>query len=143
MKYNYLFLAALLLALFSCSNDQKIKREDLIREYFSGWVKKDWGLVAKNLDPAFTFTSPNGDDHLSIAAFKDKCWVQAAHIDHFDFIHFADTKTGAYVTYRLFTNDSASFRNTEYFDFSADKIKSIEVFFGVGEGAAGFPTNKN
>ena len=118
------------------------EKEQTIKAYFSGWVQKDWNQVAKNLDPGFTFTSPNGDDHLSTTQFKDKCWVQAAHIQRFNFIRFAEAGTGAYVTYQLFTTDSARFSNTEYFDFAGEKIKSIEVFFGVGEGATGFPTNK-
>ena len=37
------------------------------------------------------------------------------------------------------TNDNRIIRNTEYFTFSNEKIKTIEVFFG-GSGQ-GFPTN--
>ena len=149
MKRNLLFLVILLFALASCSEEKVdtpaknlAEKEKTIKAYFSGWEKKDWNTIEKNLDAAFTFTSPNKDDHLPIDKFKAKCWEQAEHIDHVNFIRFAESGTGAYVTYQLFTKDSASFRNTEYFDFANGKIKSIEVFFGTGEGSEGFPTNK-
>jgi hypothetical protein len=119
-----------------------LPKEKIIKAYFSGWVQKDWRLVEENLDPGFTFTSPAGDDHLPTQKFKDKCWVQAAHILRFDFKRFAEAGTGAYVTYQLFTTDSADFNNTEYFDFNGGKIKSIEVFFRRGQRGKCFPTNK-
>lgn len=139
---------AFLLIVIACNEQQSMEQQDLttkekiIKAYFSGWVQKDWSQVEKNLASGFTFTSPNGDDHLPTDKFKEKCWVQAPHIGHFDFIRFANAGIGAYVTYRLFTTDSSQFSNTEYFDFADGKIKSIEVFFGVGKGATGFPTNK-
>ena len=135
-----ILLAGLLASISLCSHAQNA--EKIIKTYFSGWENKDWNTVSSQLAEGFTFTSPAGDDHISTEKFKEKCWVQAEHIDKFDFLRFAETETGEYVTYRLFTKDSTSFRNTEYFDFAGGKIKSIEVFFGVGEGSVGFPTNK-
>lgn len=137
-----LAFAVSVLWLFACNHSNQSSKENTIKEYFSGWEKKDWNTVAKNLSRDFTFTSPNNDDHIPTDKFKEKCWVQAEHIQHFNFIRFAESGTGAYVTYQLFTTDSSSFRNTEYFDFDNGKIKSIEVFFGRGEGSEGFPTNK-
>src|SRR6185503_4848192 len=149
MRLHLFIMTAIGFILFACnepmqkgSGQDLATKEKIIKAYFSGWVQKDWRLVEENLDPGFTFTSPAGDDHLPTQKFKDKCWVQAAHILRFDFKRFAEAGTGAYVTYQLFTTDSADFNNTEYFDFNGGKIKSIEVFFGVGKGASGFPTNK-
>ena len=148
MKQYLIIVAAYALIIFGCNQTMEKEkqnndeREKIIKVYFSGWEKKNWDLIEKNLDSGFTFTSPNDDDHLPIQKFKDKCWVQADHIQKFNFIRFANTETGAFVTYRLFTKENTSFRNTEYFDFVNGKIKSIEVFFGVGEGSQGFPTNK-
>lgn len=141
MKQLATITAYIIIMLFSCNNEQANK-EKIIKEYFSGWQQKNWDAVEKNLAPEFTFTSPNKDDHISIKQFKEKCWEQANYIKRFDFIRFAEDATGAYVTYELFTSSNASFRNTEYFDFDNGKIKSIEVFFGTGRGAEGFPSNQ-
>ena len=46
--------------------------EKLIKTYFSGYEKKDWNLVAGQLAADFTFTSPNGDDHLTLTKYKEK-----------------------------------------------------------------------
>ena len=35
------------------------------------------------------------------------------------------------MTYRCVTKDGKSFRNTEFFGFDGDKIKSIDVYFGA------------
>lgn len=149
MRLRLFIISTCIFIIYACheqtppqEKQQLAAKEKTIKAYFAGWVQKDWNQVEKNLAPGFTFSSPNGDDHLSTAKFKEKCWVQAAHIQRFNFIRFAEAGTGAYVTYQLFTTDSAHFSNTEYFDFDGEKIRSIEVFFGTGDGAAGFPTNK-
>lgn len=136
-----LIFLLILIAPLACK-DQNDEKEKMIKEYFGGWEQKNWSQVEKTLADGFTFTSPNKDDHLPTGKFKEKCWVQAAHIDRFNFIRFGESGTGCYVTYQLITKDKTSFRNTEFFDFSNGKIKSIEVFFGAGEGSEGFPTNK-
>ena len=141
MKQLILFSAFGFCLLAACNN-HNTEKEAIIKAYFSGWEKKNWNLVEQQLAPSFTFTSPNNDDHLPIRAFRDKCWEQATHVDHVAFERFAVTDSGCYVTYQLFTKEKASFRNTEYFMFSDGKISSIEVFFGRGEGAEGFPSNK-
>jgi hypothetical protein len=37
----------------------------------------------------------------------------------------------AFVTYRCVTTDDKSFRNTEFFAFDGDRIRSIDVYFGA------------
>ena len=37
----------------------------------------------------------------------------------------------AFVTYRCLATDGKSFRNTEFFRFEGDKIRSIDVYFGA------------
>lgn len=139
-----IFLSGIVCSCKDSTPKEQVSKEKIIREYFSGWEKKDWSQVEKNLAEGFTFTSPNDDDHISIEKFKEKCWVQANYIQRFTYIRFAESGTGAYITYQLFTNNNnnTSFRNTEYFDFVNGKIKSIEVFFGAGEGSEGFPSNQ-
>lgn len=115
------------------------EKEKIIRSYFSGWEKKDWNLVAQNLADGFTFTSPAPDDHINAKQFKDKCWVQADHIETFEFPKIAETGNQAFAIVHVITTDNRVIRNIELFTFEGNKIKSIEVFFG-GNGA-GFPTN--
>jgi hypothetical protein len=113
--------------------------EIIIKEYFGGWERKSWESVAKRLAEGFTFTSPAPDDHISIAAFKDKCWMQAAHIRRFEFVRISGDENSAFALVHVITTDERVIRNTEYFTFENGRIRSIEVFFG-GTGQ-GFPTN--
>ena len=116
--------------------------EEIIKTYFSGYEKKDWNLVAGQLAPDFTFTSPNGDDHLSLAKYKDKCWGYA--LKYFKTIEFSkivsDGNT-AFAMYDIATTDNKIVHNVEYYTFSNGKIKSIETFFGAGVGYPGSFSN--
>ena len=118
---------------------QQQEKERVIKEYFSGWEKKDWNAISSLLADEFTFTSPNDDDHISTAQFYDKCWAQAEYIQKFRFIKIIGNENEAFVMYECSTRSSRTFRNTEYFCFHKGKIKSIEVFFGAGQG---YPSNE-
>jgi hypothetical protein len=140
------FLIWVLMAAFICSgqsqytaNRSKLHKK-IIKNYFEGWVQKDWSMVSAQLDDGFTFTSAAPDDHISIEKFKEKCWTQAAYIKRFDFIKIIGNENEAFAIVHVITSDNKVIRNTEYFNFSNGKIKSIEVFFG-GTGQ-GFPTSK-
>jgi hypothetical protein len=113
--------------------------EKTLRTYFSGWEKKDWNIVAGQLADDFTFTSAAGDDHLSIAKFKETCWGQAAHIKRVEFPKITVDGNTVFAIYNLTTNDDKVVRNVEYYVLSHGKIKSIECFFG--DANAGYPTN--
>jgi hypothetical protein len=131
-------VACLLAVLVSCKN-QHMNKEKIIKSYFAGWEKKDWNLISSLLADGFTFTSPNGDDHISTEKFKEKCWVQADYIRKFTFTKIIGDGDEAFVTYECLTKNNSKFRNTEYFTFNKGKIKAIEVFFGTGQG---FPSNE-
>ena len=113
--------------------------EKIVKDYFGGWARKDWNAVANNLAEGFTFTSAAPDDHIPIDKFKEKCWVQADHIDHFEFPRFISNGNETFAIVHVITRDKRIIRNVEFFVFEKGKIKSIEVFFG-GNGK-GFPTN--
>lgn len=132
--FLFLFLAA------SINAYSQNEKEKIIKSYFSGWEKKDWNIVAKNLAEGFTFTSPAPDDHITTQQFKDKCWEQASHIKTFEFPKITESGNQAFAIVHVMTNDNRVIRNIELFTFEGQKIKSIEVFFG-GNGQ-GFPTNK-
>jgi hypothetical protein len=50
-------------------------KEQIVRTYYSGYDKKDWNLSGGVLAESFTFTSPNGDDHISKSVFKERCFL--------------------------------------------------------------------
>lgn len=132
-------LAIILLTVWNASAALAQEKEAIIKSYFSGWEKKDWNTVARNLAEGFTFTSPAPDDHIDARKFKDKCWVQAEHIKTFEFPKITEAGNQAFAIVHVITSDNRVIRNVELFTFEGNKIKSIEVFFG-GNGA-GFPTN--
>jgi len=138
MKSIRHFIIAFFL-LFAAATMHAQEKATAIKMYFSGWENKNWNTISKLLADEFTFTSPNNDDHISTLQFKNKCWGEAEHIRRFEFTRIVEQGEGAYVTYRCFTKSNKTFMNTEYFTFSNGKIKSIEVFFGTGQG---FPTNE-
>jgi hypothetical protein len=62
-----------------------MKNEQTIREYFAGWENNDWPAVESRMADGFSFTSPNGDDHIDAAEYKDQCWPNAGSLKHFKF----------------------------------------------------------
>ena len=141
----HIFTTVFLAVIFSCYAQERDDKnpsqmhERIIKDYFDGWVKKDWNLVEGQLAEGFTFTSAAPDDHIPIEKFKEKCWPQATHIKRFEFVKIMGNNNEAFAIIHVATNDNRIIRNTEYFTFSNGKIKAIEVFFG-GSGQ-GFPTN--
>jgi SnoaL-like protein len=143
MPLNFLsrrrFVAAGASAMVGTSLPQlrTMSKEQVIRTYYSGWEKKDWSVVDHVLAASFTFTSPNNDDHISKAAFKDRCWPQIAFIERFDLQRVVPGDTDAFVLYECHTTKNTIFRNVEYFRFAGDQVSAIECYFGS---PLGFPS---
>ena len=111
--------------------------EKLIKTYFTGYEKKDWNMVASQLAEDFTFTSPNGDDHLTVAKYKEKCWGTSKFFKKIEFPKIVVDGNTAFAMYNITTTDDKVVHNVEYYTFSNGKIKSIECFFGTGIGYPG------
>jgi len=126
-----ILLSVIFCSICACANAQNA--EKLIRNFFDGFEKKDWNIVVGQVSEDFTFTSPNGDDHINLAKYKEKCWT--AGLKFFKHIIFSkimvDGNT-AFAMYDITTTDNKIFHNVEYYTFSNGKIKSIETFFGAG-----------
>ena len=116
-------------------------QEKLIRTYLMGFEKKDWNMVANQFADDFTFTSPAGDDHISKAAYKEKCWPTNQYLKKVEFSKIVVQGNCAFAIYNLTTTDNKTVRNTEYYTFENGKIKSIECFFGPGIGYPGSTKN--
>jgi SnoaL-like domain len=111
-------------------------RDETIRAYYSGWEKKHWGTVENLLADNFTFTSPNDDDHIDKRAFKERCWPGADSIGTIKMESIVVHGDEGFAKYLLSTKDGKSIRNTEYFRFTDNKVRTIEVYFG---GKWGYP----
>lgn len=113
--------------------------ETTIKTYLGGYEKKDWNMTSSQLADGFTFTSPNHDDHIPIAVYKERCWPQSQHFKKLEFSQIIASGDHAFAIYNVTTTDNKIIRNTDYYTFRNGKILSVECFFG-GTGA-GFPTN--
>ncbi len=113
-------------------------QQELIRNYYAAWEKKDWGSVDALTADDFTFSSAAGDDHISKSTYKTECWdTQNARIDRFDLQSVLDDGNEAFVEYVCRTKNGKTFRNVEHFTFKGDKIAAIYCYFG---GGAGYPS---
>jgi len=111
---------------------QSQSAEQRIKNFFDGFEKKDWNIVADQLADGFTFTSPNNDDHINLVQFKEKCWASGLKFfKHIEFPKIVVDGNTAFAMYNINTTDNKIFHNVEYYTFSNGKIKSIETFFGT------------
>jgi ketosteroid isomerase-like protein len=103
----------------------------IIRAYYAAFEKKDWNSMEQILAEGFTFSSPL-DDHISVSAFKERCWPNAYNIKRFEVDKFVVNGDEAFVITNGWTTDGKLFRNGEYFKIKDGKIKAYECFFGSG-----------
>lgn len=136
-----IIILCLLLNCFATQNNAQITtKEKAVKAYYTGFEKHDWDIVANQLSGDFTFTSPNNDDHISVAKFKEKCWVTNTFFKKVDFINMVEKGDSIFLLVEITTTDNKVVRNVDVYGFnSAGKIKSIETFFGAG---SKYPGNK-
>lgn len=140
MKPTTLFVKILMLWTAMSSQAafaQQSAGEKLIRGYYAAYEKKDWGMLKSTLADGFTFSSPV-DDHISLQAYKERCWPNCYKIKKFDVVKLIVNGNDGFVTYNGWTTDGKLFRNTEYFKFKDGKITENECFFGPG---VNYPNN--
>jgi ketosteroid isomerase-like protein len=112
--------------------NEKLANEELIRKWYAGWEKKDWGPLDNLLTDDFTFSSAAGDDHISKSTFKSRCWeTQIDYIAHFDLERITTGPEDGFVKYLCHTKDGKSLRNVEYLRIKNGKLQSIECYFGA------------
>ena len=118
---------------------QDTDKEKAVRAYYTGFENHDWNTVAAQFSDGFTFTSPNNDDHISLAQFREKCWPTNKFFKKVNFIKMAESGDDVFLLVEIVTTGNTVVRNVDYFSFSGGKIKSIETYFGPGDW---FPGNK-
>jgi ketosteroid isomerase-like protein len=115
----------------NASGGQNLTNQELVRKWYAAWEKRDWLPVDNLLADDFTFSSANGDDHISKSTFKTRCWeTQIDFIRNFDLERVSTGADDAFVKYLCHTKDGKSFRNVEYLRIKNGKLESIECYFG-------------
>jgi hypothetical protein len=105
-------------------------KSDLIHAIFAAYRANDRKVVEDALSEDFRFTSPF-DDRIDKAAYFARCWKNTDWIEGHELEKIFVNGNEAFVTYRCVATDGKSFRNTEFFVFSGDKVQSIDVYFGA------------
>jgi ketosteroid isomerase-like protein len=102
----------------------------IIRAIFAAYLANDRKAVESYLTDDFRFTSPY-DDAIDKATYFERCWRGSDWIEQHELEKLVVGDSDAFVTYRCLSTDGKSFRNTEFFCFEGDKIRSIDVYFGA------------
>lgn len=112
---------------------QAARNEQVLRTWYGLWTThRDWAPFAAILADDFTFSSPNGDDHISKARFKERCWAPNVSLTQgFDLELMMARGDRAMVQYLGHTTTGKSFRNVEVHSLRAGQITSTVCFFGA------------
>ena len=115
------------------------KNEAAVRAWYGLWGSgKDWPAFDALLADNFTFSSANGDDHISKAEFKKQCWdTQASHIKELRLEQVMTKGDHAIVEYIGHTTAGNSFHNVEVLQLRDGRLTDMNCFFGD---KANFPT---
>jgi ketosteroid isomerase-like protein len=105
--------------------------EKVVKAFFTAFEKKNWNSLQQILADGFTFSSPV-DDHISVKAFKGRCWPNAYKIKKFDVDKVIINGDDAVVITNGWTTTGKLFRNSDHFKLKDGKITSDECFFGPG-----------
>jgi len=103
---------------------------DLVRGVFAAYRANDRQSVEDSLTEDFRFTSPF-DDGIDKATYFAKCWRDTGCIERQDLERIFVDGDAAFVTYQCVAKDGKRFRNTEFFVFAGDRVRSIDVYFGA------------
>jgi ketosteroid isomerase-like protein len=105
-------------------------KSGIIRALFAAYMSNDRKAVEDCFTGDFTFTSPY-DDRIDKATYFERCWRVSDWIERQQLEKIFVEDDEAFVTYEVVTKEGKRFRNTEFFAFEGDKIRSIDVYFGA------------
>jgi ketosteroid isomerase-like protein len=105
-------------------------KSDIIRALFAAYMANDRKAVEDCFTGDFSFTSPY-DDAIDKATYFERCWRAPDWIERQLLEKILVEGDEAFVTYEVVAKDGKRFRNTEFFSFDGDRIKSIAVYFGA------------
>ncbi|WP_315834524.1 nuclear transport factor 2 family protein [Bradyrhizobium prioriisuperbiae] len=105
-------------------------KADIIRSLFTAYKNRTRNVVEDLLTDDFTFTSPY-DDAIDKTAYFERCWPNSERIKQHVLEAIFIEGDAAFVTYSCEVEGGKQFRNTEFFAFDADRIASVDVYFGA------------
>jgi ketosteroid isomerase-like protein len=105
-------------------------KSDIIRALFAAYMSNDRKAVENSFTDDFRFTSPY-DHRIDKATYFERCWRVSDWIERQQLEKIFVDGDEAFVTYEVMTKDGKRFRNTEFFVFDGDRIRSIDVYFGA------------
>ncbi len=106
------------------------EKSEIIRAIFSAYLSNDRKAVEDFLADDFRFTSPY-DDGIDKATYFARCWRGSDWIERHELERIVVEGDEAFVTYLCTAKGGKAFRNTEFFAFEDDRVKSIDVYFGA------------
>jgi ketosteroid isomerase-like protein len=106
------------------------RKSDIIRALFAAYLSNDRKAVENSFTEDFRFTSPY-DDEIDKATYFARCWRVSDWIERQQLEKIFVEGDEAFVTYEVVTKDGKRFRNTEFFRFDGERIRSIDVYFGA------------
>src|SRR6201747_1940111 len=104
-------------------------KSELIRALFAAYRANDRTSVEDSFTEDFRFTSPY-DDRIDKPTYFERCWRVSDWIEQQQLEKIFVEGDEAFVTYEVVTKDEKRFRNTEFFRFAGERIRSIDVYFG-------------
>jgi hypothetical protein len=121
------------------ADSEASQNEATVRAWYELWVKsKTWAPFDTMLADDFTFSSANGEDHISKATFKKECWDnQINHINGMDLQLVMTKGDRAFVEYVGHTVAGNSFHNVEVLRIRNGRLTDLYCFFG---GRSTFPS---
>jgi ketosteroid isomerase-like protein len=105
-------------------------KADIIRGIFAAYLANDPRRVEDALTEDFRFTTPY-DDRIDKPTYFERCWKGSDWIERHELERILVEGDEAFVTYKCTAKGGKSFRNTEFFVFAGDKVRSIDVYFGA------------
>jgi ketosteroid isomerase-like protein len=105
-------------------------KSDVIRMCFAAYKSKDRKVVEALLTDDFRFTSPY-DNEIDKTTHFQRCWPSSERLRGVAVERIFEQGDGAFVTYKVVTNDGREFRNTEFMTFDGGRIKHVDVYFGA------------
>lgn len=106
------------------------KAEQIVRDYYAAWKKRDWRALDRLLTNDFTFTSPN-DDHDSKSLYKSRCWTPNVNlIERFDLQQIAGNGNDVLVMYVAYIKNGRKIENVEHLHLKDGKVASVRCYFG-------------
>lgn len=138
MPFAFTFMACMTVTNAFAQDSQK---QRAVKAYYACYENKDWNTLAGLLAEDFTFSSPAGDNHISLATYHAKCWPTSQMTKKVALLNMMEKGNQLFLLVEITSTEGKVARNVDLFTFDGGgKIKSHECFFGPG---IGYPHSTN